>query len=204
MEMVQQQHAITRMVRLSRRAALRIGALTGVIGAGLAVGSGGSILSTPRPANAQAGAWRQEKLEVDFTPVDPISIVRAGSGPPQRGDWFYIDAPIYPMEQIGTTQIGTYQCFGAWTRAGTETDAPDQRLTSVQLRFEDGAIMGLINEAGKDPSAHVGAVQGGTGRFAGALGTFRQITLTGVISGVTPGQSVVRASLDLMLPNPGM
>jgi hypothetical protein len=143
-------------------------------------------------------------MEVDFTPVDPISMVRAGSGPPQRGDWFYIDAPIFPMGQIGTTQIGTYQCFGAWTRAGSETDAPDQRFTSVQFRFDDGAIMGLINEGGKDPSAHVGAVQGGTGRFAGALGTFRQINLTGVISGVTPGQAAVRASLDLMLPNPGM
>jgi hypothetical protein len=199
-----QPHAITRMVRLSRRAALRIGALTGALGAGLAIGAGDSTLSSTRPAHAQAGAWRQEKLEVDFTPVDPISMVRAGSGPPQRGDWFYIDAPIFPMGQIGTTQIGTYQCFGAWTRAGSETDAPDQRFTSVQLRFDDGAIMGLINEGGKDPSAHVGAVQGGTGRFAGALGTFRQINLTGVISGVTPGQAAVRASLDLMLPNPGM
>jgi hypothetical protein len=199
-----QQHAITRMVRLSRRAALRIGALTGVLGTGLVVGAGDSTFGSVRPAHAQAGAWRQEKIEVDFTPIDPISMVRAGSGPPQRGDWFYIDAPIFPMGQIGTTQIGTYQCFGAWTRAGSETDAPDQRFTSVQFRFDDGAIMGLINEAGKDPSAHVGAVQGGTGRFAGALGTFRQINLTGVISGVTPGQAAVRASLDLMLPNPGM
>jgi len=192
------------MVRLSRRAALRIGALTGALGAGLAIGASDSTLSSARPAHAQAGAWRQEKLEVDFTPVEPISMVRAGSGPPQRGDWFYIDAPIFPMGQIGTTQIGTYQCFGAWTRAGSETDAPDQRFTSVQFRFDDGAIMGLINEGGKDPSAHVGAVQGGTGRFAGALGTFRQINLTGVISGVTPGQAAVRGVLELMLPNPGM
>jgi hypothetical protein len=199
-----QRHAITRMARLSRRAALQIGALTGALGAGLAIGTGGPVLSPARSAHAQAAGWRQEKLEVDFTPVEPISMVRAGSGPPQRGDWFYIDAPIFPMGQIGTTQIGTYQCFGAWTHAGSETDAPDQRFTSVQFRFDDGAIMGLINEAGKDPSAHVGAVQGGTGRFAGALGTFRQINLTGVISGVTPGQAAVRASLDLMLPNPGM
>jgi hypothetical protein len=198
------QHAITRMVRVRRRAALRIGALIGALGAGLAIGPGDSTLSSARPAHAQAGAWRQEKLEVDFTPVDPVSMVRAGSGPPQRGDWFYIDAPIFPMGQIGATQIGTYQCFGAWTRAGSETDAPNQRFTSVQFHFDDGAIMGLINEGGKDPSAHVGAVQGGTGRFAGALGTFRQINLTGVISGVTPGQAANRAILDLMLPNPGM
>jgi hypothetical protein len=199
-----QQHAIAKMVRLSRRAALRIGALTGALGASLAVGSGGSTLGTARPVHAQAGAWRQEKLEADFTPVDPISMVRAGSGPPQRGDWFYIDAPIFPMGQIGTTQIGTYQCFGAWTRTASDVDVPDQRFTSLQFRFDDGAIMGIINEGGKDPSAHVGAVQGGTGRFAGALGTFRQINLTGVISGVTPGQAAVRASFDLMLPNPGM
>ena len=199
-----QQHAITRMVRLSRRAALRIGALTSALGAGLAIGAGDSTLSSARPAHAQAGAWRQEKLEVDFTPVDPISMVRAGSGPPQRGDWFYIDAPIFPIGQIGTTQIGTYQCFGAWTRTASDTDVPDQRFTSVQFHFDDGAIMGLINEGGKDPSSHVGAVQGGTGRFAGALGTFRQINLTGVISGVTPGQAAVRGVLELMLPNPGM
>jgi hypothetical protein len=199
-----QQHAITRMVRLSRRAALRIGALTGVVGAGLAAGTGGAILSPAPPAHAQAGAWRQEKLEVDFTPVEPISMVRAGSGPPQRGDWFYIDAPIFPMGQIGTTQIGTYQCFGAWTRTASDPDVLDQRFTSVQFRFDDGAIMGIINEGGKDPSAHVGAVQGGTGRFVGALGTFRQINLTGVISGVTPGQAAVRGVLELMLPNPGM
>ena len=100
-----QQHAITRMVRLSRRAALRIGTLTGALAAGLAVGSGGSSLSTVRPAHAQAGAWRQEKLEVDFTPVDPISIVRAGSGPPQRGDWFYVDGPIYAADHVGGAEI---------------------------------------------------------------------------------------------------
>src|SRR4029453_12184618 len=99
---------------------------------------------------------------------------------------------------------GTYQCFGAWTRAGSETDAPDQRFTSVQFRFEDGAIMGLINEGGKDPSAHVGVVKGCPGRFAGALGPFRQTNLPGVISGLTPGQAAVRASLDLMLPSSGM
>ena len=116
-----QQHAIMRMVRLSRRAALRIGALTGALGAGLAVGTGGSDLGLVRPARAQAGAWRQEQLEVDFTPVDPISIVRAGSGPPQRGDWFYMDAAIYPMGQVGGTQIGTYQCFGGWTHAASDT-----------------------------------------------------------------------------------
>ena len=199
-----QQKAITRMVRLSRRAALRIGALTGALGAGLTIGTGGSVLGPAHPAHAQAAGWRQEKLEVDFTPVDPISIVRAGSGPPQRGDWFYVDAPVYAMGQVGGAQIGTYQCFGAWTHAGSETGAPDQRFTSVQFRFDDGAIMGLINEGGADGNAHVGAVQGGTGRFAGALGTFRQASLTGVIVGATPGQAVNRATLDLMLPNPGM
>src|SRR5215210_8925394 len=123
-----QQHAITRMVRLSRRAALRIGALTGALAAGLTIGTGGSVLSPGHPAHAQAAGWRQETLEVDFTPVDPISMVRAGSGPPQRGDWFYIDAPIYSTGQIGTTQIGTYQCFGAWTRTASDADVPDQRF----------------------------------------------------------------------------
>jgi hypothetical protein len=29
---------------------------------------------------------RSEHFEVVFTPVDPVSITRAGGGPPQRGD----------------------------------------------------------------------------------------------------------------------
>ena len=63
--------------------------------------------------------------------------------------------------------------------------------------------MGLINEAGADPASHVGAVQGGTGEFGGVLGTFRQLPLTGAVTGVTPGQPVFRATVDLILPQLG-
>jgi hypothetical protein len=156
------------------------------------------------PMAAPAG-WRTEHLEFEQTPVDPISIVRAGSGPPQRGDHFYVDAPIYAVGDVGGTQIGTYQCFGAWTHASDDTSAPDQRLTTVRYSFDDGTIMGLINELGADPSSTFGAVQGGTGAYTGALGSFQQLPGeppatpgAGTPPAVVP--NVVRSTFDLLLP----
>jgi hypothetical protein len=173
--------------RLDRRAALRAGAA----GAGVAIGAAGLGLGA-----ASAGP---RTFEVDAVVVDPVSIVRAGSGPPQRGDFFHVSARIYDAGRTDGPVIGEYQCFGTWTAAGTDTGARDQRLTTVQYHlFGMGAIMGLINEGGADPTGHIGAVQGGTGAFAGALGTFRQLNLTGPIPGVAPGQTVFRASFDLM------
>jgi hypothetical protein len=74
--------------------------------------------------------------------------------------------------------------------------------------------MGLINEGGTKHNEHVGAIQGGTGKYASALGTFQQVVAFGNIPGVgTPGavtnpspgtpaadQTVVLAKLDLLLP----
>jgi hypothetical protein len=179
--------------RLGRRAALRAGAAVGAMGVSLA---GGAI-----PTAAQGVAGRTMHLEVDAVIGAPVTITRAGSGPPQRGDWFFVDAVLYDVGATDGPAIGTYQCFGAWTHASTDTSAPDQRFTSVQFSLDGrGAIMGLINEAGADPSSHVGAVQGGTDDFAGVSGTFRQVNLTGAITGVTPGQPVARGIIDLILP----
>ena len=158
---------------------------------------------------AAPAGWRTEHLEVDFTPHDPVSITRAGGGPPQRGDWFYIDAEIYAAGDVNGTRIGTYQCFGAWTAAADDTSAPSLRLTTIQFRLDDGSIMGLINEFGTEQ--HIGAVQGGTGRYAGALGTFEQVLVqapTPATPGAEaatpmPGQAVFRAIFDLILPNVG-
>ncbi len=181
---------------LSRRAALRGGASAGLIGAGTALGSS--------RAAAQDTGGQMMHLEFDAVVGAPVSIVRAGSGPPQRGDWFFVDAVIYDVDRTDGPPIGGYQCFGAWTHASTETSAPNQRFTSVQFSLAGrGSIMGLINEAGADPASHVGAVQGGTGEFAGVLGTFRQLPLTGAITGVTPGQPVFRVPVDLILPQLG-
>jgi hypothetical protein len=141
---------------------------------------------------------------VDAVVGDPVSIVRAGSGPPQAGDWFSVQAKLYEAGKTDGPQIGVYQCFGAWTAAATDTGAPNQRFTSVQFHLDRrGAIMGLINEAGASPSSHVGAVQGGTGDFAAALGTFHQVNLTGNIVGVSPGAAAFRGVFDLILPNVG-
>lgn len=203
-----QQPSASTTSRLSRRTAVRTGVAAGV---GIAVGAtdpGRTAAQDVTPAG-----MRSERLEVDFTPVDPVSIVRAGGGPPQRGDHFYVDGPIFAAGDVNGTQIGVYQCFGVWTVAASATDTPDQRLTTVQYRFDDGAITGLINEGGADPIGHVGAVQGGTGRYAGAMGTFQQIgSATGIATPGAPspmagtpaaGQLVVRAVFDLVLPQGG-
>jgi hypothetical protein len=74
-------------------------------------------------------------------------------------------------------------------------------LTTIQWRLPDGTITGLVNEGGTDPATgrrgndhHLGTVQGGSGRFLGALGTFRQLTKP-------EGGSV--DVFDLALPNFG-
>jgi hypothetical protein len=192
---------------ISRRAALRAG-VAGAASVSL------TAAATANRASAQEEATptgtRTEHLEVLFTPVNPVSITLAGGGPPQRGDHFFVDAPIYAVGDLDGKQIGTYQCFGAWTAAATANDAPDQRLTTVQYRFDDGAITGLINEAGANSETHVGAVQGGTGRYTAVQGTFQQLTVQGPEAGTmgTPGAGgtpaagrlVVRAVFDLILP----
>jgi hypothetical protein len=193
--------------RLSRRTAVRAGASVSAVGAALGLGT-----AVPRAAVAQDGAWRRETLSVLFTPVDTVSITLAGGGPPQRGDTFYVDGPIYAVGDVNGTRIGTYQCFGFWTSASGEPTEPTQRLTTVQFLMDDGSIMGLINEFGNAPVEHVGAVQGGTGAYFGALGTFQQIEVpteeapaspaaaTPMAGTPNPGQFVVEARFDLLLP----
>ena len=83
------------------------------------------------------------------------------------------------------------------------TDAPDQRLTTIQFHLYDkGAIMGLINEGGVAQPKIVGAVQGGTGAYTGALGTFAQVGLAAGTAGA-PARQVVRATFELLLPDLG-
>jgi hypothetical protein len=155
---------------------------------------------------AQGGT---EHLEVVFLPANPVTITLAGGGPPQRGDYFYVDGPIYAVDDVNGTQLGMYHCFGAWTTAADDIAAPYQRLTTVQFLMDEGAIMGLINELGTEQGSAVGAVQGGTGRFTGALGTFQQLDGPSAAEGTmaTPGpgtpaagQNVVWAVFELMLP----
>jgi hypothetical protein len=178
--------------RVSRRAALRAGSVVGAVGAGLAVGA-----AVPRLGYTPAAAARS--FEVDGVVGEPVTIVRAGSGPPQRGDWFSVDARLYQAGRTDGPQIGVYQCFGAWTAAAMDMSAPNQRFTSVQFKLDGlGALMGLINEGGTGAAEHVGAVQGGTGAFAGASGTFRQVGVSGPIVGVAPGTTVFRATFDLL------
>lgn len=139
-------------------------------------------------------------LELDFiaTAAGPVSITQAGGGPPQRGDWFYVDADLFAMGD-SATRIGFYQCFGAWTHPSTETTDPDLRLTAVQFHLDGrGAIMGLINEAGGMQEQLVGAVIGGTGEFLGATGSFRQ-PIVQAAQGSNP--QINRGVLDLLVPN---
>lgn len=190
---------------INRRNALRAGAAAGAAGMGIA-GTGGSPVRASQDASPTP--MRSEHLEFEFTPVDPVSITLAGGGPPQRGDHFYVDAAIYAAGDVNGTRIGTYQCFGVWVAAADDVDAPSQRLTTVQFQFADGVITGLVNEAGTTEA--IGVIQGGDGRFLGAIGTIRQIEVQppgieydvppNVPGTPNPGQYVLRAVFDLMLP----
>jgi hypothetical protein len=188
---------------ISRRSALRAGAAVGAAGLSTTAAAAGPVRASQAATHT---GTRREQYEVDWAPVDPVSITRAGGGPPQRGDHFYVDGPIYAAGDVNGAQIGVYQCFGAWTAAADDVDAPNQRLTSVQFLFDDGSIVGMINEAGTGSA--VGAVQGGTGRFLGASGTFNQLGLNppgpdpspGAPGTPGPGQYVLRTTFDLILP----
>jgi hypothetical protein len=190
--------------RISRRAVLQAGAAAGAAGMNIA-----AVVANPARAsqNDNLPGMRSEHFEVVYTPVDPVSITLAGGGPPQRGDYFYVDGPIYASGDVNGTRIGTYQCFGAWTAAADDVDAPIQRLTTVQFQLADGIITALVNEAGT--TGAFGAIQGGNGRFLGAIGTVQQIGVqppgpdvaTPNVPGTpNPGQYVLRAVFDLMLP----
>jgi hypothetical protein len=186
------------LTRLNRRAALRAAVPLAAGGAGLVV-AGRSGAAAP----TQSAAWTPLHLELDFiaTPPGAVSITLAGGGPPQRGDWYYVDADIFAMGDGGGTKIGVYQCFGAWTHPSTETSAPDLRLTVVQYHLDNrGAIMGLINESPTMGAQLVGTVLGGTGEFLGATGSFRQPIIQPAADS-TP--QINRAILDLLLPNLG-
>ena len=168
-----------------------------------------TIAAGPGRAAQDATGMQSEHLEVVFVPADPVTITLAGGGPPQRGDYFYVDGPIFAVEDVNGTQLGMYHCFGAWTSAADDADAPYLRLTTVQFLMDEGSIMGLINEIAPDSASLVGAVQGGTGRFTGALGTFQQLDGPSAAEGTmaTPGpgtpaagQNVVWAVFDLILP----
>ena len=199
---------------ISRRAALVRGGAAGAAAA--VVGSLGlrrrALAQEATPMAAPAG-WHALHVEVSVVPHDPVSITLAGGGPPQRGDHFYVDGPIYAMGDEAGAEIGVYRCFGAWTAAADDTTAPVLRLTTVQFDLlQDGSIMGLINEGGTDVATHVGAVQGGTIAYTGALGTFRQVIRQGAIPGVpegtpdatpTAGPTIVDAIFDLFLPGEG-
>src|SRR5829696_9936626 len=189
------ERSVSKNAPISRRTALRAGAAASAAGVGMTVAA-----ASPVRAAQDAAGMQSEHLEVVFTPADPVTITLAGGGPPQRGDYFYVDGPIYAVDDVNGTQLGMYHCFGAWTTAADDTAAPYQRLTTVQFLMNEGAIMGLINELGTEQGSAVGAVQGGTGRYTAALGTFQQLPTEDPPEGATPapgtpgaGQNVVRA-----------
>lgn len=175
--------------RLSRRAALQAGAALGAAGAAMAAGPATGAL-------AAQGGWRTEHLEYDFVGLRPISITLAGSGPAQQGDTYSNTGPITAVGDVGGVQLGTYHCFGAWTAASTDTTVAYRRLTTVQFNLgERGSLFGVINEDTPSGADLIGVIQGGTGRYAGAQGTFRQIP-----NAPAPG---LRAVIDIIVPGQG-
>ena len=195
---------------ISRRTALQAGIAAGAAVTVNAVEPGRGAAQDATPP---AMSMMTEHLEVDVVVANPVTITLAGGGPPQRGDFFYIDGPIYAAGDAGGTPIGQYNCFGAWTTAADDASATYQRLTTVQFRLDDGSIMGLINEGGPDPGANVGAIQGGTDQYTGVLGTFTQTVVEGPVPGVAtpaataatpaPAGTLVHAVFDLIRPSQG-
>jgi len=193
---------------ISRRTAVRASVAAS---AAVTVGAVSAAHGAAQEATPPAMDMATEHLEVDVVVANPVTITLAGGGPPQRGDHFYIDGPIYTSGDAGGTPIGQYNCFGAWTAPAANTDATYQRLTTVQFRFDDGSIMGLINEGGTGPN--IGAVQGGTEQYNGVLGTFTQTVVQGTTPGVAtpapmagtpaPAGTLVHAVFDLIRPSLG-
>lgn len=183
-----QQQRITKPTRVSRRAALQAGAALGAAGAALAAGPAAGAL-------AAQGGWRTVHLEWDFVPA-ASSITLAGSGPAQRGDFFSAYGVLTAVGDTGGAQVGTYHCFGVWTSASNDPTAPYQRLTTVQFNLGGGSLFGIINEGQPlESAAPIGVIHGGTGRYAGAQGTFQQPG--------GPPPVPVRAVLDLLIPGQG-
>jgi len=162
----------------------------------------GGALPAQAAAPIQRARWTTLHLELDITPVNPVSVVRAGSGPPQCGDSFYVEGPIFATGDAGGARIGKYQCFGPWTADSNDSGAPDNRLTTVEVTLDGRvAIMGLINETTMGSQAGiVGAVHGGTGEFLAALGSFHQPRM--MVPGADGGTvAVLRGIFDLVLLN---
>ncbi len=175
--------------RLSRRAALRVGAMFGAAGAGIA-----SVAPTATAQDEEV-TWREERVELDFTPLEPVSTMRSAGESPTRGDTFYMDGPIFAKDDVGGNQTGMYHSFGTWTTDSTNTDAAYQIVANVQFRlFGTGSIMGMVNGGGTEPGGHEGAIQGGAGQYAGAQGTFRQRVVS------ESPRVVVRTMFDMILP----
>ena len=195
---------------ISRRAAIMRGGATGAAAAVLGtLGLRQRTLAQEMTPMAAPAGWKTQHVEVSQIPHDPVSITLAGSGPPQRGDHFYIDAPIYAKGDEGGARdrnLPMFRCLDRRRRRHIMLgSAADYRPLHPLQRM--AAIMGLINEAGVDPNSHVGAVQGGSGAYAGAIGTFQQLSRTGTPVGVatpggtpSPGPNVVDAVFDLLLP----
>jgi hypothetical protein len=98
-------------------------------------------------------------LEVDVVVGMPVSTVRAGSGPPQRSDGFFLDAVIHETDATDGPPIGDYQCLAHGPTSALRPAHPTKHFTSVQFSLAGrGAIVGIINEAGANPASLVGAV----------------------------------------------
>jgi hypothetical protein len=77
---VLQKQANGEKVRLGRRTALRAGLALGAVGAGVLARS--PVHAAPdRLSPAAQAAWQTLHLEVEHTPMNPVSITRAGNGP---------------------------------------------------------------------------------------------------------------------------
>lgn len=181
--------------RLSRRSALRAGAVAGALGAGLAAGTRGGRL---RPRTAAAATAHTLHLEVDTVVLNGVIFSRDGgvaqSGVPrQQGDHCNVAWSLHAIDQADGEQIGDWHCIGPWVGSTKEKGAPGGAFL-VTAQFElygRGKLSGLVYCS---MGWNDGTVTGGTGEFHAASGSFRWGPLAG---------SVSRIQFDLILPNVG-
>src|SRR3954471_13274926 len=90
-------------VAINRRTAVRVGVAAS---AAVTVGAVSAAPLAAQEATPPAMVAATEHLEVDVVVSNPVTITLAGGGPPQRGDHFYIDGPIYGAGDAGGTPVG--------------------------------------------------------------------------------------------------
>ena len=161
--------------RLTRRMALRAGAIAGAAGAGLGMASRG-VGSAPAPAATRAsGALHLEfdTVGVNFLTFSRDGGVKPAGTPMEQGDHCNMAWRLHAVGQADGEQIGDWHCLGPQIGSTREPGAlgPAFLITAQFELYGRGKLSGVSYCGG--PIWNEGTITGGTGEFFGARGSFR-------------------------------